>query len=77
MEMARTSHDLQRDFEFKKEKQYSDSIFEIENMKKNLASQILTLEDQNRKLEALNSLKNAEFETQLNENRNLKVRFEE
>lgn len=45
-------------------------------MKKNYASQIALLEDEISKLKATNAYKNTEFESQLQENRNLKNRYE-
>lgn len=74
--MTRTSHDMERELEYTKEKNSTEKTIEIETLKKNYTSQILLLEDEIGKLKAANDYKHNEFENQLAENRNLRTRYD-
>lgn len=55
--MVRTSHDMERELEYTKEKQTTEKFVEIETLKKNYTNQILILEDEINKLKAANAYK--------------------
>lgn len=74
--MARTNHDMERELEYTKEKQTNEKAMEIDTLKKNYSSQITLLEDEIVKLKAANDYKHNEFETQLADNKALKLRHE-
>jgi hypothetical protein len=74
--MARTNHDMERELEYTKEKNSTEKTVEIETLKKNYINQILILEEEIGKLKAANDYKNAEFENQLAENKNLRNRHD-
>lgn len=75
--MNRTSHEMERELEYTKEKQTTEKYVEIETLKKNYTSQILLLEDEISKLKAANDYKHNEFENQLADNKNLRNRYEQ
>ena len=75
--MTRTNHDMERELEYTKEKSAAEKAVEIDTLKKNYASQIAILEDELAKLKAANDYKHNEFETQLADNKALKLRHEE
>lgn len=75
--MARTNHDMERELEYTKEKNTTEKAVEIDTLKKNYTSQILLLEDEINKLKAANDYKHAEFESQLADNKALKIRYDQ
>ena len=75
--MSRTSYDLERELEYNRDKQTTEKFVVLDTLKKNHGSQIAVLDDQITKLKAANNYKNTEFEGQLQENKNLKQRYEE
>ena len=72
-EMTRTEYQREREAEQDKERRYAEKLMEIENMKRNHFSQIQLLEDEVTKLSRLSELKSNELETQILQNRQLKV----
>ena len=75
--MARTNHDMERELEYTKEKSIHEKIAEVETLKRNYASQIGILEDEISKLKAANDYKHNEFENQLADNKNLRIRYDQ
>lgn len=75
--MVRTSHDLERELEYNKEKSTTEKYVEIETLKKNYGSQILLLEDEIGKLKGANAYKNTEFEHQLSDNKSIRNKYEQ
>jgi hypothetical protein len=67
---------MERELEYTKEKNSTEKTVEIETLKKNYINQILILEEEIGKLKAANDYKNAEFENQLAENKNLRNRHD-
>lgn len=59
--MARTSHDMERELDYTREKNSSDKGIEIETLKKNYTSQMLLLEEEIGKLKGANDYKHNEF----------------
>lgn len=76
-ELARTSHEKDRELEISKEKQLTGKAIELETLRRNHASQLAVLEDEVQKLRRINEIKMSEFEGQLIQNRNLKMGYEE
>ena len=74
--MSRNTHELERDFEFNKDKIMTEHGIELENMRKNHSSQILILEDEIAKQKGANKHRSDEFEVQLLENKKLKDRYQ-
>lgn len=60
-ELARTSHQKDRELEISKEKQMNDKAVEVETLRRNHASQLAVLEDEVQKLRRINEIKMSEF----------------
>lgn len=60
-ELARTSHQKDRELELSKEKQLNDKAIELETLRRNHASQLAVLEDEVQKLRRINEIKMSEF----------------